>query len=212
MKKKIIIALTILSAILAIIVDSTGPFVLYTFLKPLTTVFVLAITFIYGKKTESYYLRTTQIALMFCLAGDSFLLSPRLFVFGLASFLIGHICFIISFKKLKGFQWSIGILLSMIGISVGLFLYLKDGLGELLVPVIVYISVISVMAWQGISLYEKEKDAQTLLIAIGSMLFIASDAILAVNKFKFEHAVFPVLILLTYWSAIGCLAYATTKE
>lgn len=212
MKKKIIIVLTIILAILATIVDSTGPFVLFTFLKPLTTVFVLAITFLYGRKTESYYLRTTQIALMFCLAGDSFLLSPRLFVFGLASFLIGHICFIISFKQLKGFQWNIEILLSMISISIGLFLYLKDGLGELMVPVIFYITVISIMAWQGISIYQKEKNSQTALIALGSALFVLSDAILAINKFKFEHAAFPVLILLTYWSAVGCLAYATTKK
>lgn len=140
-------------------------------------------------------------ALAFCLAGDVFLMLPRdLFVAGLASFLVGHVAFIaglvangVEFRPVAAiFIVVMGALAKPVITAVN-----RDS-GELLLPVLAYITVIGAMlltslwtdSWVGFA---------------GGAMFVLSDRILAHNKFirPFPHA--QLAIMTTYHAALFLL-------
>ena len=63
-------------------------------LKPLTTIAILAYLIIFNNPSIKKYAKRVGLGLFFCLVGDVFLLFEAYFVFGLASFLIGHMFFL----------------------------------------------------------------------------------------------------------------------
>jgi len=150
-------------------------------------------------------------ALFFCLMGDILLLFPAYFVFGLAAFLIAHLLFASGFVNLKGFDpnWTSFLMLYVIGAL--LFFWLKPGLGEFMIPVAVYVVVICFMAWQGIGLFLKEKRMVFLWIAIAVLLFMFSDTMIAIAKFKADFDYSSIIILSTYWLSVTLIANAARK-
>jgi uncharacterized membrane protein YhhN len=86
-----------LSAIAAVSFDYWGCHELYEIFKPLTTVLIILIPMLYGWRAPKMYWSLTVAGLLLCLIGDIFLLDGENFVFGLASFLIAHILFTVSF-------------------------------------------------------------------------------------------------------------------
>ncbi len=130
------------------------------------------------------------------------LAEPSLFLFGLGAFLIAQLFYMGLFQKyrtLSGFLRSpariaaaVAILLAMGGVLILLF----PNLGPLLVPVIVYAAVLCSM---GIS--AQMAGLNNSYAAIGALLFIASDASIAIAKF---HGAFPGdrrFIWITYYLA-----------
>jgi alkenylglycerophosphocholine/alkenylglycerophosphoethanolamine hydrolase len=133
------------------------------------------------------------LGILFSLAGDVFLIwLDRLFIYGLAAFLLGHVAYIIGFNSpASAFSWWETILVFVIGIG-GLRIIrpivaalTKKGQARLRVPVIVYSVVISLML---ISAMMKLTDmtwkaSAAALASLGAFLFYLSDVILAWNKF-----------------------------
>ncbi len=203
--------LIVLSAILAILIEFLGNRTFYLILKSLTTILVTSILFFLPKQESSKFKKLMISALLFCLLGDIILLFPAYFVFGLAAFLVAHILFTIGFINLKGFHphWISFLILYAIGTS--LFLWLKPGLGDFMIPVGGYVVVICFMAWQGIGLFIKEKRKEFLWIAIAVLLFMFSDTMIAISKFKTDFDYSNIVILSTYWLSIGLIANAARK-
>ncbi|HAP75100.1 MAG TPA: hypothetical protein DCR14_03370, partial [Acidimicrobiaceae bacterium] len=75
--------------------------------KPLATIGVIGLALVSGAPTEQIVVAT--IALVLCLAGDVFLM-PMIdkFVFGLASFLLGHLVFVVLFVQYGLDRWWLG--------------------------------------------------------------------------------------------------------
>ena len=156
------------------------------------------------------------IALLFSWLGDIMLLfqelKPIYFMLGLASFLLAHITYILIFSKSskdfkpKIFTYSTGFLLGLYGVL--LLLLMWPGLGDLMIPVTLYTVIIMTM---GITaLFRKANGAS--LVLIGAMLFVASDSLLALNKFyqPFVAAGFWVMltyILAQYFIVTGMISY-----
>lgn len=155
------------------------------------------------------YWSLTVAGLLLCLIGDVFLLDGENFVFGLASFLIAHILFTVSFVSLDKFKRYLKPLGVLLAIGLGYFWVLYPKLGDLALPVFLYFLFIVVMCWQGISLYIWKKELPYKLIAIGVVLFLLSDSILALNKFVVPFQLSGFMILTTYWLAVSLLANAT---
>lgn len=142
------------------------------------------------------------LALVFSWIGDLMLMFDEVasiyFMLGLASFLFAHITYIFIFNKSsqdfkpKVFTYSTGFLLVIFG---GLMVTLMwAGLGTLKLPVTIYTSIIMVM---GIAaLFRKAVGASMVLI--GAMLFITSDALLALNKFYQTFMAADFWVMLTY--------------
>ena len=85
------------------------------------------------------------------------------------------------------------------------------------IPVLVYGIVISIMFLLALHmLFVRNKEAGKLMM-LGALLFVASDSILAINKFysSFEYA--GIAIMLTYGIAqllitLGAVRYITTSK
>src|SRR6056300_696414 len=151
--------------------------------KPLTTLLILTLPLRFPHDQLKAYRKTVLLGLLFCLIGDSFLLFESFFIYGLASFLVGHLCFLYAFVKQQGFQWPLvpGAVLVVFAAAILFLCY--DNLGALLLPILVYIGVILIMSWQGIALQQQKKEPTFQYLGLAVSLFLISDALLAINKF-----------------------------
>jgi uncharacterized membrane protein YhhN len=125
-----------------------------------------------------------------------------LFLLGLGSFLLAHLVYIAMFRKHRLPVWwkpgavrGLGVLAILVAMGTVLAVLLHS-LGPLLIPVVVYSLVLCSM---GIS--AMLADLGTPLAGIGALLFIASDAMIALSKFRGPFAGHEPLIWMTYYAA-----------
>lgn len=198
-----LIAVCAITAIAANVLHLKLAFVI---LKPLTTILIILLLFLYRADNASKVVTITAIALIACLVGDVFLLEEKYFVYGLSAFLLAHLLFIFVFLKLsRGRFYLLPLIILLIfgGIS---YSQLFPQLGELAIPVAVYTACILLMCWQGVSVYLSRPDQVGRGIAIAAVLFVFSDSIISVNKFLYPFELSTVVILLTYWASIAIIA------
>jgi uncharacterized membrane protein YhhN len=157
-------------------------------------------------------------AFFFCFLGDLILLKDYIatnFIFGLISFLVAHIFFIVFFYRLKPFttRHAIPTLITSIIIAgyMGLLLFFiwnNVNQQNFTIPIVVYSVVIGFMLLTAINTkYNRriKRLAYTYFIP-GAILFVLSDSILAFAKFDIPFDYSPVLIMLTYGIGIFLLA------
>ena len=152
------------------------------------------------------------VALVLSLAGDVFLMLPRdLFVPGLASFLLGHVAYIVGL--LSGGISTAGLVVGVVIVAVALPLLGGRVLGavrsgdepELTVPVTLYVLVISAMV------VSAGASGSALALA-GALSFYASDALIAWTRFIQPLAWGRVAVMVTYHAAqIALVASLTTS-
>jgi uncharacterized membrane protein YhhN len=133
------------------------------------------------------------LGILFSLAGDVLLLwLDRFFIFGLVSFLIGHIAYMIGFNSPTSPISLWGMLLAvMVGLGGArvirriLSSMAEKGQTRLRAPVAVYGAVISLMLLSAmLKLTDPAWGAgASLLVGLGAFLFFLSDIVLAWNKF-----------------------------
>ena len=201
-----------ISALLSIIADFFEINLLFYFLKPLTTSLIVLFLLKHRDTAAKAYSNLVIIGLLFCLGGDTFLLFPDHFAFGLGAFLIGHLWFIAAFVKENGWKFplKIGIPLAVFGSILYSLIY--PDLGKIFLPVAVYMIVIVIMSWQGIALTRKSTEITFNRVGLAVSLFLFSDALIALNKFYAPISFSGVIILSTYWMAIFLLAKSATNR
>ena len=183
--------------------------VLSIIFKPLTMILIISILFTGGIELEGFSFFIFW-GLIFSLFGDMMLLKPWYkFELGLASFLVGHIFYIIAFISYKGMDWDILPLLPLIGFALWLFRMIKPHFGKLLIPVGSYMSVILLMVWQGMGIWLSEKNTFGLLIGSGAFIFCVSDSILAYQRFMRRFKYGNTLALVTYYIAQYLISSST---
>ncbi len=190
--------------------------------KPLIVITVAGYFFYATKNVQSRLKVWIISALLFSWGGDILLMfqdkKSLFFLLGLSSFLLAHIFYIIFLhkvrlaEKIKPRLWTL--LVVAVYYSV-LIAFLSPWLGDMRLPVRVYGMVISFMLLLALHLLFLANRKAGLYIAIGAILFVLSDSLLAINKFyqPFEAAGF--LIMLTYGLAqlfliIGASNYLNT--
>lgn len=175
-----------------------------TWSKPLTTLLVIGIALVSGAPTDQIVVAV--IALVLCLLGDVFLMSVvDKFVFGLASFLLGHLVFIVLFVKYGLESTTLAglalVLAALLGASVGRVIVQGATFADrtLQKPVLAYLVVIMAMAIVGWS------TAMPWVIA-GTTLFVISDSILGWHQFVGQKRWMSPAVMITYHGAIAALA------
>lgn len=166
--------------------------------KPLLMTTLVIVYLVAVKKPNFWFVS----ALFFSFWGDVLLLfKEQFFVFGLASFLLAHVLYIkITARFLKKIPPKI-ILLGSLPFVIFFFslLYLiKDNLGEMLIPVAVYGITISTFGALTFLNYINKKNTANLWLFLGALIFIASDSLIATNKFYEVQEIYSVLIMVTY--------------
>ena len=181
--------------------------------KPLTMVVLIAAGLAIADAHDhasTYLVVAMVVALVLSLIGDVFLMLPedspaadRNFVIGLGAFLLAHVAYIAAFVRLHahgGYAISfvitglvlVGAMFAVVGLPV------RRGAGEedpaLAVPVLAYVSVISLMVvaawWTG-----------DLRIIPGALLFAVSDAMIGWTRFVRRDWELDVPIIVTYHRA-----------
>ncbi len=145
------------------------------------------------------------VGLVLSLAGDVFLMIPEEqktplplppFLFGLVSFLLGHVAYVIGMAS-DHRSWpltALGVL--VVAVAAGLVTPrivagVKDASAEMVGPVLAYVTVISLMVVASFG--------RGVAIGIaGALLFYVSDAILAWNRFVSPSRVLQVGVMVTY--------------
>ncbi len=162
--------------------------------KPLSSTLmtaVLLIAFFRGECSRAEYTLALLAGMLLCFGGDMALMfmnrSKKAFRIGLVLFLLGHVVYIAVFTWFNGFHREdlvSGAVLAALGI--GVYLYLLPGLGEMKVPVLVYVIIISLMVNRAVSVFYGDYFTvnQALLITGGAVLFYISDVILSLARFR----------------------------
>lgn len=206
------ITLISVSAVFAMVCEWNSWLPWFALGKLLTTVLIMLLLHRNTAGAYSKYEGLVLFGLVFCLMGDAFLLNDGYFIYGLSAFLIGHIMFIVAFSSLTGFSFHPTSLLAMGVISASAFSILAPHLGQMMPAVLCYMIVITTMAWQAIALFLANKTRFSALIAAGACLFMFSDFMIALNKFVMPFEFASLVILSSYWLAIGLIAYSAHLE
>jgi uncharacterized membrane protein YhhN len=180
--------------------------------KPLTTLLIIAFAWPRGAATPARR-RWVLAGLVLSLCGDVALMWPQQgFLPGLVSFLLAHLAYLVAFTRdgvrLAARPWPFvvyGLLAALIlwqlwpGVPAGLRL-----------PVLAYVLCLASMAAQAAVLWlvarGTTRQRGAAVLALGGALFLASDALLATNKFAMPLPWSGLWILCSYWLAQWCIA------
>lgn len=178
------------------------------FSKPLITVGLLMYLLASTKAIEGSLLRKSMAAaLVFSMLGDFLLLFPNLFLYGLGAFLITHLCYILAFKLtqnhgfnplninfVRTFFYNLPIYIP----AAFVYFLIRKNLLELQIPVIIYIMVITMMVTMARERFRRTNVASFWQVLIGALLFLVSDAIIALNRFYQPIQDSGILVMGTY--------------
>ncbi|WP_178984240.1 lysoplasmalogenase [Winogradskyella helgolandensis] len=167
---------------------------------------VISLIFLFLKTSESIpktIKNKTLLALFFSVLGDILLMfveqSLHFFTLGLVAFLTAHIMYILVFLKHRNLQKSpIGFIALLLVYAASLFYFLNGNLGDMLIPVIIYMLVILGMATSAYLRKDKVNILSYGLVFLGALFFLISDSILALNKFYEPLAYSNISIMVTY--------------
>ncbi|MDR6957323.1 putative membrane protein YhhN [Pseudomonas brassicacearum] len=147
------------------------------------------------------YRRWISLGLIFSLVGDVLLAWPGdLFVFGLGAFLLAHLAYLKAYLSdcRRPALLPLALALSIGAVLLGILV--SNGLGPLLVPVMVYGLVISAMLWRALARLGTEVPKRSAwLAAAGALFFVFSDSVIGINRFVAPFHAAPYLIIISYW-------------
>ena len=172
------------------------PYPLSFVLKPSGILVLAAIGFMSKARLSN----GLAIGLCFGALGD-ILLDIDFFLLGLVSFLISHLVYIALFgltlKDIGQTQRGAAPFLVLLAFVMGgLVFWILPNLGDMAVPVLAYFMVIMVMA-----ALSYLTPFASLRVPIGASLFVLSDAMIGVSKFKMDFWAADQLIWMIYFAA-----------
>lgn len=182
--------------------------------KPLIIPSLLAFAFFVAKSQNQKLEIKLLLALLFCWLGDCLLILQKIdanfFIYGLIAFLIGHVFYILinlkSISKINSKDFLAFV--PMLMWAIFLLSNIKSGF---LVPIFIYSIALCGLYFTGLLARQKFSKNHWVILFIGIILFIASDSMIAINKFimPFESAGF--FIMLTYIIAQFMIVWANIK-
>lgn len=178
--------------------------------KPAILLSIIVI-FIQLVPSGSSIFRFGLLAFFFSLLGDVVLLFSSInevfFLAGIASFLLSHLFFILTFNRHKhsgpSYLKSKPIVIIIVAImGITLYSLLFQHLDNILkIAVFIYASAISTMLLMAINRKNQVTESSFNWILIGAILFFISDGLLAVNKFWIAIPASSIFIMSTYMLA-----------
>ncbi|MBK7807591.1 MAG: lysoplasmalogenase [Saprospiraceae bacterium] len=181
--------------------------------KPMIMASLIGFYISSAKKQSNAFL----LAMIFALFGDIFLMfnGEEFFLIGLSCFLVMQLLYTITFLKdrVNDILLIIYRSLPILFISIAVIAYLWNGLGEMRIPVSVYTAAISLMVIS--ALIRRSNMYWYFPVVIGVILFMISDALIAVSKFGpsfngIEYGVMATYMLAQYLIVRGMIEKSVT--
>ena len=188
--------------------------------KPLATILIIGLAGGAASPLSSRYRRRIVAGLVFALFGDVLLMLPGdFFVPGLAMFLLAHLCFLAGWLDDSRFAARPLAWLACLIVGAGLLATLWPGLAPPLRPAVaVYALVLATMAGQALGRAWQHAVAHDALAmptrraAVGALLFMASDSLLAWDRFRDALPLASLWVLGTYYPAIWLIARSVARQ
>jgi len=206
--------------IIELIVVSNPELFQFRIFTKLMVVFSILVFFLMQKVDKKTRIIVTS-ALVFSIIGDAQLIysdnSNTLFVGGLSAFLVAHFMYIIQFSRTRNKDAGyLAPLLVLLIYAISIFWYLSDSLHNMAIPVAVYIVVFLSMILFAYLREDSMMDSSYICILAGALMFMLSDSILAITRFKGDIPHSRILVMGIYGMAqllmiLGILKSATTK-
>jgi len=210
----LIVALELLGRVISIPVPDYA-------LKPLIMIWIAVYFILYN---ENAGIRSrVLLAFFFSWVGDVLLMfsdkNEMFFFGGVGGFFVSQVLYILTFSSAKkdgrkGFLrinifWILPFALYLIGI----FLYLLPGLSGIMIPVVL-VYALSLIGMSAFALNRKGLVSYNsfILVFTGSIFFVASDSMLAINKFHAEIPNSGLLVMATYIVAQYLIMLGLLKE
>jgi len=156
------------------------------------------------------YGRLLAAGLLLSSLGDVLLELPGRFVPGLAAFLCAHVAYAAAFwSDVRALRLPRALPFAFYG--VGVYLWLRPGLGPMALPVGLYALAISVMMWRAAARVGVPSATGAPLALIGAIVFAVSDTLIAFDRF---HAPIPGVryaIMFLYWAGQLGIALSTLR-
>ncbi len=155
------------------------------------------------------YATLVTAGLLLSAVGDVCLVWPERFTMGLASFLVAHCCYLAAFAEgaaAGGMAWPW--LLGIGVVAVALLAVLWPHLGRVRGPVLLYVAVIAAMAWMAARRAAAPATPAPSggLALAGALVFMASDGVLAVDRFARRFPAAHAVVMVTYYTAQTLIA------
>jgi uncharacterized membrane protein YhhN len=181
--------------------------------KPLIMISIGSYFLLNSKNLEKNIERFALFAFLFSLFGDTFLMFTDkgmiFFMLGLASFLVAQVAYIVLFLSTikiygkrpflrKNLIWLIGYLVYGFGVYFLLFNHLDN---VLKIAVFIYMCALLGMSAMALNRFKTVHSASFFLVFTGSILFVISDSLIALDKFLTPIPNDRLLIMLTYIAA-----------
>lgn len=181
--------------------------------KPLTMVLILALA-LWGAATPAsaennlrFYPILIITGLSLSLLGDIFLMLPSdPFMAGLACFLLAHIAYIIAFSLGAQAVTAAWLFIPLALILAFMSRRLWPHLGMMKAPVLLYEIVIIAMLWRAAERWLQYSRASSMLALVGALLFVFSDAALAVRRFAGPFRGDHIVVMGAYVAAQWAIA------
>lgn len=162
------------------------------------------------------------IALFFSWIGDLLLIpdGTSFFMIGIMSFLLTQLLYCnLMMQRLEGsFKQQLTkkkALLPLILLGsylIGILGLMGGSLGPLLLPVTLYATALSITGFLGILIARENPKKEAKILALGTLLFVLSDSMIAFDAFFFNTPQFTYWIMATYVPAQYCIAVFLAKN
>ena len=154
--------------------------------------------------------RLLFLAFLLCASGDAVLSldSGRHFIAGLVLFLLAQLTFLATFAMDFGpRRGKVPVAAILIVYAAVMGAILRPYLGDMVLPVYAYLSVITAMG-----IMASLRATTNKKVITGAIIFIASDSIIAVNKFAASVPAADYLVMVTYYAALFLIATGFIRE
>lgn len=213
MKKQISLILHLIFLVI-VVIELAGRFTdninLEYPVKPLIMIWMAVYFLLFRKKKRFTF--PVLVAFFFSWVGDNFLMfsgeNEMFFYAGVGGFFFAQLAYIYVFsryseQKMKGYlqkrPWIIIVFLVYFG---GIYYILLPGLEGIMRPVIlVYALSLMAMSMMALNRRERVNPSSFRYVFVGSLLFMASDSMIAINKFTTEIPMAGFWIMISYISA-----------
>lgn len=170
--------------------------------KPLAMLLAIGFVLLRWRDAPRRFTGLLTGALVLCLLGDVLLMLPGLFIPGLVSFLLAHVCYTALFRQGQPWFPSGRALVAALAAAGVLYAILFPSLGpQLKIACAAYAVVIALMTAQAVGRATLLRDANAVGLAVGAVLFMLSDALLAINKFATPLPLAQFWVLASYYAA-----------
>ncbi len=182
-------------------------YLVFTF-KPLTTALICGMALLPAEAVGGRYGWAILTGLLFSLAGDVYLMLPKdHFREGLAAFLLAHLCYLVAFTEGTPFLAAGLPFLCWLVLGAALLRFLWRGIPPgLRLPVLVYVLTLLCMAAQANARAIHLPSNSSRLASAGGVLFVLSDGLLALDRFRTRFRSARALVQITYFVAQWLIA------